>query len=306
MNNRKWTVFCVVALSGFLAACGMGNDVDQINLKGSGNLVEESYDLSDFDRVNASHTFDVTITPGDAFSVTVRADDNVKKYLDVQVKDNTLLLALDDENNYSLNNVTLQAAITMPQVLGVATSGASSALANGFVTGDTFEVAASGASTVQFEVEAGEASLSASGSSTINGALVASGDVSLFASGASNITLTGSGGALTVDTSGGSEVDAEIEASGDVTLREAGASAVTLTGSGDALSVDASGGSQAHLTAFVATDASVTANGGSQINLTLSGTLDVNASGTSSVRYQGDVTLGQIDASGDATVTGAE
>jgi hypothetical protein len=64
-----------------------------------GNKVpaEEVRDLRGFDRVNARGGLDVAISVGD-FSVSVRIDENLQRYVRTSVGDDTLTIAVDDAN----------------------------------------------------------------------------------------------------------------------------------------------------------------------------------------------------------------
>jgi hypothetical protein len=81
-----------------------------------------------------------------------------------------------------------------------------------------------------------------------------------------------------------------------------GASTLTAQGSGDDLEVHASGASNSDLTSFLVNDAFVDVSGASQATVNLTGILDVQASGASSVHYIGEPTLGVINTSGASTV----
>ena len=282
VRNAGFTLTLAAVL---MASCGWIDGDNQLTLKGSGDLVEDTYDLAGFEHVNASHTFDVTITPGETFSVVVRSDDNVQNYLAVQVKDKTLWLDLDSKHTYSLTNVTLEAAITMPTLTSIDASGASSVNAKGFASERDFTVKASGASTIDVAVEAGT--------------------VQIDASGTSHLTLNGSGAALDIVLSGSSSVEGAFQTGGNVTLEESGTSTIALFGSGGALILDASGSSNANLVEFIVTDATITASGGSEIALYLNGTLNAEASGASMVTYRGEATRGTIEESGGSSVTAA-
>jgi len=102
--------------------------------------------------------------------------------------------------------------------------------------------------------------------------------------------------------SGGSWVNGDIAAA-DADFDLSGGSTVTLTGSADDLVVKGSGGSQLDLEAFSVDNADINLSGGGRATVNLDGTLDVNLSGGSKVLYIGEPTLGDIDLSGDSTVS---
>ncbi len=127
--------------------------------------------------------------------------------------------------------------------------------------------------------------------------------VDLEASGASRVDVSGfkTSDDVRVNVSGASTARGDME-TGDLNADVSGASTLALEGSGKNLRVNASGASTADLDNFAVNDASVEASGASRANVNVSGTLDANASGASSIRYSGDPKLGNIDESGASSV----
>ncbi len=201
-------------LSGLIPASG---DV----IQGSGTLVTEEFDLSGFDMVDVSHAARVTISQGDTFSVVVSIDDNVLEYLQVEKQGSTLKIGLDPRHNYRDTRAT--AEVTMPELTGLALSGASRGTIGGFKSSRDLNVDASGASRLSGDIEAGDARFELSG--------------------ASRVTLTGSAEDLVIGASGGSTVDLADFLVADANVEASGASDVTVNASGR-LDVDASSGSR--------------------------------------------------------------
>lgn len=123
-------------------------------------------------------------------------------------------------------------------------------------------------------------------------------------SGGSQASITGfsSSHDFEVELSGGSQLTGDITA-GDADFELSGGSQVNLEGVGDDLSIDASGGSQLDLEDFPIDDAAINMSGGSRATINISGTLDADLSGGSRVLYVGEPDLGDIDLSGDSTVS---
>lgn len=123
-------------------------------------------------------------------------------------------------------------------------------------------------------------------------------------SGGSQASITGfsSSHDFEADLSGGSRLSGDITA-GDADFELSGGSQVNLEGVGDDLFIDASGGSQLDLEDFPIDDASIHLSGGSRATINISGTLDADLSGGSRVLYVGEPDLGDIDLSGDSTVS---
>lgn len=207
--------------------------------RGSGNIVSQEMDLSDFTKVNASHSFTVNINQGDSYSVIIRTDDNLVDNLDVSVQGDTLRIQFDP--NRSPLSGTMEADITMPQLTGIEFSGASDGTISGFSSTNDFRADLSGSSSLTGDLE--------------------SGDARFDVSGASDVRLGGSGGNLVIDASGSSDLklfdfaveDADIQVSGSSTaevnvngtmnVNASGASDVTYTGNPSLGNIDTSGSS---------------------------------------------------------------
>lgn len=122
-------------------------------------------------------------------------------------------------------------------------------------------------------------------------------------SGAGSATLSGfeSSEAFDVEASGASTIGGDLR-TGDIRISASGASSVSLSGSGGALSLDLSGASQADLEEFETTDVDAILGDASSAVVNPSGTLDVDASGASSLSYVGSPLLGRMDLSGASSV----
>ena len=195
--------------------------ISQVSLTGSGNVVTQEEAISDFDKVEISHSFEVDIKQGESFSVIIRVDDNLVEQLQVEKFGSTLKIGLEPAVSI-VSNATLEAEITMPELTGLDLSGASNATISGFKSTKNLTVDLSGASSLVGDIGAG--------------------DISIDLSGSSNANLTGSGGNLTLDASGSSDVDLSDFPVADAEIDASGASTVTVNASGR-LDVEASGAS---------------------------------------------------------------
>ncbi len=198
--------------------------ISQESLTGSGNVVTREEAISDFDKVDISHSFDVDITQGEEFSVVIRVDDNLVEQLQVEKFGSTLKIGLKPGVSIVIN-ATLEAEVTMPELTGVDISGAGNATILGFKSTKNLTVDLSGSSSLRGDISAG--------------------DVSIDLSGSSDAILTGSGGNLTLDASGSSDVDLGDFPVADAEIGASGASTVTVNASGK-LDVEASGASDVY------------------------------------------------------------
>jgi hypothetical protein len=179
-------------------------------ITGSGVIVALDRDFVGYSVLDIAYTFEVTVTQADSFSVKIRVDDNIVPYLDVGQEGNTLYLHLKPCVVY--DDVTPEADVTMPDVVRISLSGASSAALSGFDFTHTLPLTASGASLI---------------SGTIR-----TGDMTLNLSGASNASLAGEGANLNANVSGASQLGFAGFECEDIALDVSGASQATVTFTG--------------------------------------------------------------------------
>lgn len=122
-------------------------------------------------------------------------------------------------------------------------------------------------------------------------------------SGASRGNVSGfnAGDDFDVEVSGASTLRGEMTTA-DVTMNVSGASRAELTGSGRDLRLEASGASHVTLGDFTVRNANVNVSGASSAVVNVSGRLDAEATGASSVSYRGNPELGRIQTSGAGSV----
>lgn len=236
------TIFLVIVLLPLLLVVAPGCDVPATGglgqVVGSGKPVTKQYDDAGFTRVSVDSGFDVTVTRGGAFAVSVTADDNVVEHLRVSVEGDTLHIGL--EPNRAYRDTTLTATVTMPSLAGLEASGASKAAASGFASGDPLGLQVSGASRLALKgVRAGEVTVEVSGAGDLTGGLEAEalgGDVS----GTGTVSLQGAAAKLQIGASGAGNLelggmtaqDADLELSGgaDAVVRVTGTLDVSASG----------------------------------------------------------------------------
>jgi hypothetical protein len=228
-------------------------------ISGSGVLVEATADFEGFSRVSADSTFDVTVVADSSYGVTVTVDDNILEHVRMDRDGQELRIGLDPW--YSYRNVTVKALVSMPVLSGVELAGASSlaVTGGGFPSAPAFEANVSGASTLSVpDIAAGSFRLVLSGASTASVGVTA-GTVGLEVSGASRLTAGGSTGKMVAGVSGASEVD---------------------------------------LRGLPGTDADLEISGASRMWVDLSGVVDADVSGGSTLHYRGGLTWGRLRVSG--------
>ncbi len=202
-------------LSGLLAGC------QDVFVKGSGNLITESYNLSDFTKVEAHNGFMLELTRSSVFSVEITVDDNVQEYLEVDKSGDTLRIRL--KRNHAYSSATLEVKITMPNLYGLSLSGGSRADIAGFSSSHDLSINLSGGSRVAGDITAGDAGFDLSGGS--------------------QVYLEGTVDDLDIDGSGGSNLDLENFPADDAAINLSGGSGATVN-VGGTLNINLSGGSR--------------------------------------------------------------
>ncbi len=122
-------------------------------------------------------------------------------------------------------------------------------------------------------------------------------------SGASQAMLSGfeGGDPLDVDLSGASRLSGQVRL-GKLSLDLSGASELKLTGAAGHADLELSGASDAELGGCTFESAEADLSGASKATVKVSGRLDVEASGASSLTYLGEPDLGRVETSGASSI----
>lgn len=185
---KKQIIILIVMAFAAFQFWGCEGDSIFSRVHGSGDVVDVSYSFDNFDRLDLSQAFDVTVVKSDTFDVVLFVDENIVPYLDVNHSGNWLNIGLEDGHNY--NNVTLKAEIRMPDIQEIRGSGATVISISGF----------SG------EENPSDISVDLSGASVFSGTLYAN-DCDIQLSGASVLNLNGGCMDLYLESSGASELN---------------------------------------------------------------------------------------------------
>src|SRR5262245_31432337 len=180
----QWRTVFVLAASVFVSATALGDDV----IVGSGKPVSKDVKVADFTSVEVNSAFQVTITRGDKFGVTITADDNLIEHVKAIKEGSALKISMTRSWQGGPNSV-MKATITMPALEALNLSGATTAAIDGFKSQKSFKLTAAGASRLQGEIIAGKVDLEITGASrvTLKGSAE---EAALSATGASGMELS--------------------------------------------------------------------------------------------------------------------
>lgn len=225
----------------------------------SGPITEQSYDYTGFTGVEIGSAMKLDVSYGTSFNVTIKAGKNLFDNIKVTQSGDLLKIYIEGWNiSWWWGRTTPRVTITMPELKKLYVSGATESNVTGFSSNNDLDLKASGASQVDIDMKAGYFTAAVSGASEVEGRLIAAG---------SNITISG-------------------------------ASTVDLTGSGGDIKLDVSSASTASLRYFTVNDADVRFSGASHGSMDVSGRLDVNLSGASSLNYYGNPVMGNTSVTG--------
>jgi hypothetical protein len=202
----------LVALS--VSAC----DTDVFGVRGSGNVITESRDVSGFDEIVVLGSGEVVVDIDGTESLSIEAGDNIMPLLKTEVSNGRLELSADS----SISPTTeVKYTITATALAGVSISGSGDVAAAG-IAADSFSVEVSGSGRVEPTGTTDTLVLDISGSGNYVGAdmVAAAGTVSISGSGKAVVNVT-------------DDLDVDISGSGSVAYIGDPSLTTSISGSGD-------------------------------------------------------------------------
>ena len=158
-------------------------------VKGSGNVVTEQREVSDFTGIDVGGIFNVEATAGREYSVSVEADDNLLPLIKTEVRRGVLEISTEGRIKSS-SKITVR--VTAPNIESVEASGVARVDLNG-VSNGAIKLKSSGASKVIAAGDANELNVKSSGASKVDAESLRATDATVKTSGASTIRVTVSG-----------------------------------------------------------------------------------------------------------------
>jgi hypothetical protein len=173
-------------------------------IKGNGKIITEKRTTASYDEINVSGFFDVVLVSGKEGAISIQAEENILRYIKVEVEGNVLKIYTEKNVNISTNkNIIL--TVPFEQISFVSLSGSGDIISKNTIVSPTFK-----------------AKLSGSGDLTLD---VKSSDFEVNLSGSGDVVLTGNSDNFVSKTSGSGDVDATNLSAKNANL--------TISGSGD-------------------------------------------------------------------------
>ncbi len=246
MNTKVSKVIGLLAMVAIvLSACNIITGALG-TVQGSGNLVAESRQVRNFDRLSLNGSGEVIITQSGEESLTVETDDNIMPYITTDVRDGTLYLGSDTRRIKGISPTHLRFTLKVKDLVGLDILGSGDITAPSLAT-DRLAVCVCG-----------------SGAARI-GSLAAE-EVEVEINGSGNVELVGEATRQAITINGTGEVH-----SGDLLVE---AAEVAISGSGD-VTIWATESLDAHISG----SGSVNCYGNPQTSLSGSGSGKINSLG---------------------------
>ncbi|MBB5397700.1 head GIN domain-containing protein [Mucilaginibacter sp. AK015] len=207
-------------------------------VKGNGNVKTESRKMVDFNKVDISGGYKVTLKQDSSESVVINTDDNLLKYIETSVEGGTLRIH-NRRNICSSGETTITIGVKNLEKIGA--SGAVDITANGRLNVKDLSFDLSGSTKIDMELNAANVRTDASGSSEIYlRGQAASHDVDMSGSGKVE-ALDFVVGKYKISTSGASEC--KINVLNELDVHTSGASDISYRGNPSKVNNDQSGAS---------------------------------------------------------------
>ncbi|MCP5100461.1 MAG: DUF2807 domain-containing protein [Chloroflexi bacterium] len=207
----RYLFLLLIAIGIVLTGCNV--------VSGSGDVISEEREVSEFEGVSLSGMGELTIIQANHHSVLIEADDNLMQYITTEVRDDILHIGI--ENGVTIrNSESLKYVVTTPDINQLDISGSGTVLSES-IDADNLELDVSG-----------------SGEITIDDLSVDALDVKI--SGAGDITVQGEAEHQIVTISGSGNYDSPDLASEDIEI-DVNGSGKAIVWAKESLSVDISG-----------------------------------------------------------------
>lgn len=209
-------------------------------ISGSGNIVEETRDVSNFDKVELQGSGTLIITQGENYSVTLETDDNLLPYYETRVFGDKLEIGTRNFHCF-IRNSGLIVRVTLPEVEKLAILGSGDIISTNVLNAEDLKLQIAGSGDIKLEVNVTnlETEIAGSGEATYIGSatthnidIAGSGDIYAFdlSTEQTSVDIAGSGSA---EITAYKTLDVDIAGSGDIYYKGEPVVSQSIAGSGD-------------------------------------------------------------------------
>lgn len=157
-------------------------------IKGSGNIISVERDIPhSVTGIVKSSSFSVEISQGESAFLEVSADDNIMNHVVTDIKNNTLVLQM--EEGYSYRNMNVSIKLVLPNCEDIVKSGSGDLIFNDFSFHKELNIVASGSGDIKISGESSELNIKKSGSGKLHMEKCVALSANLVSSGSGDIAL---------------------------------------------------------------------------------------------------------------------
>ena len=152
--KRNILIIVAAIISMTLHACTINMDGGNFGgetIKGNGNIVTQTYDVTAFDEVSLALPATVNFTVSNDYTCVIRMDENLFEYLDIKVKDNELQLGKQQKyNNTRLKATEFVIDVTAPSLEEINLAGSGAFKVHSTLEGEKIEANVAGSGDIIF------------------------------------------------------------------------------------------------------------------------------------------------------------
>jgi Putative auto-transporter adhesin, head GIN domain len=157
-----------------------------IGERGNDDRITKEFTVDNFEKIEISGGFDITLTPYKSNEVILEVDENLVDYIDISVRGNKLYI---DADRRMSSRQGIKIKVPVQEISAISSSGASNIQSSGPISSKALDIELSGAGKIDLKLDVNY--------------------VSLELSGATMVYLNGVGERLEVDMSGAGSLTAE-------------------------------------------------------------------------------------------------
>jgi hypothetical protein len=270
-------------------------------IDGTGPVITETREISDFMAVTNTGSFDVIVRKSDEFLVEVEAQGNLMSIIETYVSGHTLIIKTS-EGSCLRSSVPVTVHVSLPELEAVESTGSGSIVAD-FASGEVVECTNTGSGFLSVDSVMADllrAANTGSGTVFINGSVVD--ELQLVQSGSGELDAAVVYGTIDVNIkhSSSGRVRSEIAGGVIVTVVQSGSGITEL--SGEAVEADFTLTSSGRLDALdlMTVDVDATSTGSGKIFVYATATLNATITGSGDIIYRGNPSISyRVTGSGD-------
>ena len=151
-------------MSAMLVVIGLLPGCIPFQVTGSGHVISQTFNFSDFNKVRISYGFTAEVKKSNTYGIEVTADDNLFDYISVKKDGDTISIGL---KSGSYGQSHLQATIMMPSLRGIELSDGGRTEINGFSSSDDLSIKLSDGTKLSGSLTAGNVNITLTDGSRI-------------------------------------------------------------------------------------------------------------------------------------------